>query len=291
MRTTLISALLMLCNLLFAQSTCEVWQWKGSDSVNKVLAKTQTFNSNGSIVFERVTGFVDNPRYGGSDEEIINLYSDTFLTSKTIALPSRDSFRFEMSYDSAGRMVHWSSYRKDYVIDDTVKSGMFTIDIVDVDTILGKWRFLSEIRMTYDRWGRKVLDEQRSSDHSWQPSSKWEYDQMGRTKRYEYYVDGQLYRFSTFNYYAGGYSCDYSYCVDGKVIRKPGKDSPRYMHKKTSKQKLDDKGRIVEECNLDHKGRQIDRRIISYDVQGRILGEVYFDAADTVALTHCYVYK
>ena len=63
------------------------------------------------------------------------------------------------------------------------------------------------------------------------------------------------------------------------------------MRKKTSTQKLDEQGRIIEVRNLDQQGNQIDRMAISYNVQGKLLREVYYDGEGAVVLTHVYAYK
>jgi len=291
MRTKLISAIVLLSKVLCAQSTCEVWQWTGTDSANKILAKTQQFDPQGHLIYEKNTGFVYLPIYGPEFTAINYQYKDTLLITTILVNPELDSFCYQYSYDSAGRLVHTISSRKDHILKDTVQSGMFTISRVSVDSTDGKWRFLYESRITYDRWGRKILEEDNSPKFPWRPDGVWKYDEKGRVSSYYYYSFGKLHWSESYSYFDRGYSLIFTWYDENEKVVKPGRKSLPYQRKKTMMVYQDKRGNIVEERNLDYKGKQIDRKTSSYNAAGKIAGEVYYDAEDSVVVTHVYIYK
>lgn len=289
-RFSLLIAFSVIAAVLCAQSTCEVWQWLGTDSANKILAKTERYNSRGQLVAERITGFQRELLFPAMNYETYLQYSDTLLKTWN-SVADRDSSRIENAYDSLGRLATYTVYRRNYVLMDTVQSGMFVIDRVSLEPCEGDWKCTGVTSFTYDQHGRMTHRESKWSGTSSGSASRWEYDEQDRKTKEEYYLFGKLHWYYTVAYFDGGYTETYTWYNDkGKVERKPGRKSPQYMQKKTTIVKLDTQGRIVEERDVDQKGKQITRTTTSYNSEGKLERVVYYDEKDTAVLTHVYVY-
>jgi hypothetical protein len=292
MRSKLIAAFLLLGNMLCAQASCEVWQWKGMDSSSKILAKTQKFNSNGLVIYEKESGIQTDPHFSGFDCENFYVYSDTLLMSQLTAMADKDSFKVEFIYDSLGRFLVSKAYTRRYVITDTVQSGMFTIDMVETDPDHGKWNLSAETRSIYDRWGRLVLTESTYGKSLQKHVFMMTYDTNGLIVKLEYlYGDKPRYTDDITHYSNGRRRVRTHYDDNGKAIKKAGKNAPIYQQHQVYIFTTDSQGREIEERVEDRKGKLIERLVTAYNSQGKIAREVWYDGKGEVEMVHDYVYK
>ena len=94
---------LFLCKTaLYAQSTCKVWQWTGTDSANKTIARTDLLNEHGLTIRSAWTGYQMYP-YSIPDQVSFTKYRDTLQTMWICATPEGDSMRIDFSYNENGQ--------------------------------------------------------------------------------------------------------------------------------------------------------------------------------------------
>lgn len=245
------------------------------------------------MIHDKLTGFMYSPdAYGGAVGEYIYVYSDTLLMKFYYIAPNGDSNLNESQYDASGKEIRMTEYHRRYVPPDTTNSGMFTIDAVQVDSTYRKWVKRSEWNYTYDKWGRKTLIEITNPGSALKSSYKWQYDEKGQITAFEYYVRNKPWFTETGEYFEGGHKFMRTwYDENGNPVHKPGKKAPRYMHKQVFIYKTDAQGRIIETRTENRKGKLIERLVNSYNSQGNLTREVFYDGKGMVALTHVYVYK
>ena len=291
MRSLFKFGMVLLHTGLFAQTTCKVWQYTGTDSANRTLANTQRYDG-GRVVYEKCTGFIYGPGITGSDGEYIRVYTDTLLTNWSFWSVDGDSMRTELQYDSAGRLIHEVTFRRKYLPPDTGMSGGYVVILVSTDTNDGKWVKSAETDYVYDAQGHKT-----SSRTFWKPGGEpdgyvWEYDDKGRMSKSQYYSHTILVWENQYEYFKGGYSYTRTWFDEkGKKIRKAGVDIPPFMLPRKHVYKVDAYGRIIEVRTCDARGKQIDRKVLFYTADGKPACEIFYDEKDKQVLTHVYSYE
>lgn len=291
MRLAILLTFTICTSILHSQSTCETWQWTGTDSTNKTLARTDVLNEHGKVAKATWTGY-QMQAYTIPDQVNFSTYRDTLATSWTSSTPDGDSTRIQYEYNEAGQCVHKNEYRFTHVTPDTGSTGMFTFTDVKVDNAEGKWILRTEGTYTYDRWGRKVMFTAITPEGKESQKHTWTYDKKGRIATQEFSTGGFTYRKDEYKYFKGGYATTMILYDDyGKPRHKLSPDSAMYRPLSISTYKLDDKGRKVEVRVTDDKKKQKSRQTFSYDSAGRQVRDVYYDAEDRVVVVHEYVWK
>ncbi|HTF06171.1 MAG TPA: hypothetical protein VK826_19205 [Bacteroidia bacterium] len=291
MRKALLILSLIFTGVLSAQIRCEVWQYLGTDSANKTLAKTEIYNERGLLISETFT----HCRYGSSIETDgiwTFQYTDTLLISRTFAATDGDSMRHFFQYDSSGKLIHDSYYQRRFVQSDTVPSGVFTFTRVVTDTNEGKWEHFSEGIYTYDRWGRKVACTSKSERRGTEMKETRVYDKKGRILSQEVFVGGIRYKNVEYTHFKGGYSYLVTlYDDNGTMKHTLPPDSLGYWPRLKTTCKLDKKGRIIEVFNTEEDKRQREKTVTHHDAEGRVARKVYYDEQNRLSTTHIYTYN
>lgn len=287
----LLFSALSLGALLHAQTTCEVWQWNGTDSAHRKVVGRKSYDVYDQLILEKMDSIQTSPDFPPFSWESVYLYKDTVLIS-AMYVSEDDSSRTVFRHDGSGKVIGYVAYHKEHVLPDTVKSGMFTIHMVDTDSGAGKWMRTSETNYEYDRWGRMIVFE----SVYFSTSSKWsfriQYDEKGREIKKELYVQGIKQNETVYEYFDGGYRYTRrSFNEKGKVIRKPTEDIWEGMLPRTTTELTDAGGRVTDSRVVDRKGKHIEHRVMTYNTQGKMTREVFYDAEGKTLLTHVYVYR
>ena len=95
MRSLLIHALLLVAGAISAQTTPQlnVYQYFGTDSLTKSIAKTINYNSRGQVSTEKYVGWKTSAQEGTDDGTYTYFYNDTFLVRKLYGSADGDSSR------------------------------------------------------------------------------------------------------------------------------------------------------------------------------------------------------
>ena len=288
----LLFSALSFCALLNAQSTCEVWQWTGTDSANRKGVCWKSYNAHDDLVLEKMDSMITAPDYGPLVWEVSYQFRDTVLISSMVISERNDSSRMEFRHNDSGKVIGFVEYHRRYVLPDTIRSGMFTINIVPTDSADGRWVKSSDVNYTFDRWGRMIAFESFYFSTSSKSRFLIQYDEQGRELKQEFYTRDQKQNETVYEYFDGGHRYTrYWFNEKGKVIRKPGKDIWEGMLPRTTTELTDAGGRATDRRVTDRKGKQIEHCVMTYNAQGKMTREVFYDAEGRVLLTHVYVYR
>ncbi|HTF05200.1 MAG TPA: hypothetical protein VK826_14325 [Bacteroidia bacterium] len=265
---------------------CEIWQYFGTDSVNKSLAQIITYNARGQMVTEQYIGWKTTMQEGTPDGTYTYIYNDTFLVKRIYSSETGDSSYTVYTYDG-GRLIRQSQFE--------LKSVGNTGGQLQIDDGSGKskgprrWEQTSDISFSYDAKGRKILYDASRLHFSTQNMYKWTYDDQNRVTQHQSYSRGKLTWQEDYQYFEGSYRYfRIWYDAEGNP-RHENKESYSYYPLLFFTYTLDKQGRIIEEKITDENKNLHERTTTAYNKVDKIAKTVHY-TKDEQSVTHIYKY-
>ncbi|MDO7846917.1 hypothetical protein Q5H92_11155 [Hymenobacter sp. M29] len=290
--------------------TLKIFQYEGTDSLQRTLAVTRVFNAQNQLLFEQYHQKYEENGYGyfgGSTTRFI--YRDTCLV-KTIGAMRGDSLKSYSLYNDKGQLIKSRSFQyqkklkpsvdkgltrpggciilpEDYEKNRVWQEGVTSVNRYNAEgkrveyTSMQGSTVLDKRRWSYYKSG-KLREQSSSSDIAASISRTcYFYDDRGRLSKQVSYRDEKVSATNNYSYRNN------SVYVNGTYAAFPGQ-YPLSVYRNVKK--LDLKGRLIEEtdyvgrCTLETKKR------IRYRPDGRIAQTVLFTCRDSSRLVHDYVY-
>lgn len=290
MRSVCVTLLIFSSLLLSAQVSprCEVYQYFGTDSINKSLAQVITYNSRGQMVTQQYINWKSTEQEGTDNGTYTYVYADTFLTTRYYGSDDGDSTRMTYQYDASGKVSKWSYFE----LKSVGNTGGFVRpgDGTNSNNMGRRWEQTSEVNFVYDSKGRKITYDATRLHYSAQNMYKWEYDDLNRVTVQTSYSRGRITWREDYQYFDWGYRYWRIWYDESGNPRHENKESyaywPLYFYNCT----LDKQGRVSEERITDENKKLHGRTVTSYMKSGQLARTVYYNAQDVQSVTHIYVY-
>ncbi len=289
MRRFLFSALIFIFVSTSAQNSPQlnVYQYFGTDSLTKTIAKTITYNARGQIATEQYINWKTPAQEGCDDGTYSYFYNDTFLIKRYYGSADGDSSRTEYTYDANGKLIRQSHFELKAVgnTGGYIRPG----DGGNTNSMGRRWEQTSEVNFTYDSKGRKILYDATRLHYSPQNMYKWEYDDQNRVTVQLSYSRGRLTWREDYQYFDWGYRY-WRIWYDEEGSPRHESDESHYWPLYFYSCKLDKSGRLIEEKITDEKENSFGRTVTSYNKEGKILKTINYNAKDEQSVTHLFVY-
>ena len=183
-----------------AQTTCQVYQYFGTDSLNAVPVLERTFDPDGRSITETFQGYRRTSMQAVEDGTVTYSYQDTLLVEELRTYANRpDSLRWVYAHDAHGRRVKESLYAyKRHRKAGEAGSGCIVPATANEDA--PRWQVTVERTIAFDKEGRKAEVLQPKVWWGHEVREVWEYDRQGRPDRVKTYHDGVLFEVQEHRY-------------------------------------------------------------------------------------------
>ena len=280
--------LLICCGFLNGQNfqRCDIYQYKGTDSLNKFISLTRLFNSSGQIVMETYKDYMRNASEGHLNRTYCYFYEDTLLVRRTSIDDEGDSTKISYYYNYKNQLIK----RDYYTFERRVKENVEWYVLSDEDFEEERtWLQTSSIEYSYDEKGHKILYDATKLHYSIQNKYTWLYDSLGRVVEYYSFDNDRLIWLEEFTYFDDGYSFTRTWYDDQGNLRHL-KEKWDYSPQYTFTHKLNEKGQVIEKKVTDEKGEKGSKEITTYNSNGDIEKFTSYDSNEEPVITHIYVY-
>ncbi|MDQ2772297.1 MAG: hypothetical protein M3Y54_17565 [Bacteroidota bacterium] len=293
----------------------KIFQYEGTDSLKKILAVTQVFNSKDQLVFEEYhqdyeeTSEGTTYRFGVGSRHMT--YRDTSVI-KTVGIMRGDSVKSFAFYNDQGLLIKARFFRYEKKLKPNVDKGLGRPGgcvILPKDYEERRvWQEGSTSIYQYNSKGKRirymllrdstVLEKQQCSyyksgelrenssfnNDDATPSYRtlYFYDWRGRLSKQVSYTDKEV---SATNYYSYPKNAVY---IDGNYLAYPRAES---ISKYRNLKKMDSKGRLVEEVGYVGQCPLETRKLLRYRSDGKLAQTILFTCRDSSRLVHDYVYQ
>lgn len=264
-------------------SVCEVRQFLGDDSLHQELVKTETYNARGQLISEVTKGYQISESHGWQDGTTLYSYNDTLRTQVLMVDAVGDSVRIEYAYNAQGQL------NRQRIYNYRLSAPSARDEYVPAHR---EWALISESNYTYDRWGRKIIEDASRVHMNPMNLQKWEYDDQGRVNKHEVFQGTRLAYKEDYQYFDNGYRYwRTSFDSQGNMKHENDPETGSYAPMMFYTYKLDTQKRVVEERITDEKQQLHGRTTTSYGANGKIARKVNYGPDDQRFVTHIYSYK
>jgi len=292
----LCSLVLLISTFCWAQdfTKCNVFQFSGTDSLNKHIAITQTFNKSGQLILETYKNYKRNSSEGRSDGTYYYYYKDTLLIKRMFVDEKKDTSKMICYYNNENQLIKEEHFNCEKKIRKDVDKGLGRLGgcvVLEEDfEKFRTWEKISEINYSYDKLGRKILYDATKLHFDSQNRYTWIYDDKGRIQKYNSYNNDRLIWIEDYTYTSDDYNFARIWYENGEPTKRKywEKEEPTIF---TFTYLLNKKGNILKEIVTTNKNEIISGEITDYDSKDRVSKIVYLNTKDEIEMTHIFEYK
>ena len=276
---------------------CIVYQFSGSDSINKHIALVQTFNQVGQIISETYSNYKKSSDQSNTDGIYYYYYKDSLLTKRFFIADDNDTGKVLYYYNTNKQCIREEYFSCERRLRKDVKKGLgqpggcvvFEEDLDKNRT----WIKSNDVTFLYDEKGRLLRkDDGQNYDRVWQ------YDSLNRITQEKGYSFNKMEYVEDYKYFNGGYKySQISFDIDGNPTQPIYSDiifNPIF----TSTFHLNRDGKIIKEEITTEKGIIISDKKYYYDNNSRVVKTIhryldrhYIKANTSSVTTHIFEYK
>lgn len=283
--------------------TCCIYQYSGTDSIEKIVSKIVKYGINNLVLSEQDHGFRESSYEGTAN--VISYYDykngllvqqrKVYRDNSTPSFRQQDSTKTTYYYDKDNKLEkrqHFDFKRRLKAnLDKGIgRRGGCIVEEEDYEKE-SSWDIISEIFFKYDTLGRKT--EYNAPYIHWDNQNRytWLYYNDGKVNEYRSYDHDRLIWIEKFTYTDASYQFIRTwYDYDGNPEHLKEK-SWEYTPQITHKYELDSLGRIIEETEMTEKGDFLYRSVIEYNSSGLVSKKVRYNQENKPDITHIYEYK
>lgn len=283
--------------------TCFIYQYSGTDSIDKIVSKIVKYGINNRVLSEQVQGFKESSYE--STANVINYYDykngllvqqrTVYKDNSTPSFRQQDSAKAIFYYDKVNKLEkrqHFDFKRRFKTnLDKGVDRPRGCIVEEEDYEKESSWDITSEIFFKYDTLGRKT--EYYAPDIHWGSQNRytWSYYNDGKVNENRSYDHDRLIWIEKFTYTDTSYQFIRTwYDYDGNPEHLKGKSS-EYTPQITHKYELDNQGRIIGETEINENGDFLNRSEIEYNSSGLVSKKIRYNQDNEPDITHIYKYK
>ena len=265
---------------------CDIYQYKGTDSLNKFVSLKKIFNSSGQIIMETYKNYRRSASEGHQNRTYCYFYNDTLLVRRTSIDDKGDSTKILYYYNSNNKLITQEYYTFERRMKKNVTWDLLSDDDFEKERT---WLKTSSIEYTYDEEGRKILYDATRLHYSSQNRYIWIYDSLGRVIKHYSFDNNCPTWLEKFTYFNDGYSFTRTWYDD--------KENPKHLNEKgeywplyTFTHKLNEKGQVIERQVTNEKREKGGKEITSYNTNGDIEKFTSYNNNEEPEITHIYIY-
>ncbi|MCH6233925.1 hypothetical protein [Cognataquiflexum rubidum] len=278
--------------------TCSIYQYEGWDSINKTLSQIIKYGKDFQILSKQYQGhkttlYISSANVieyfdykGGRLVQERTVYTD----DSTPSFKQLDSTKTINYFDNQNRLIkkqHFN-FNNEFFPIDTDEHIALPNNINEKNKSI--WHLSGEIFFKYDSMGRKI--EFYAPEVFWDSQNRytWSYNENGKIEEYHSYNYNKIIWIKKYTYSDEYYQYTTTWYDDFGTPRHQNGKSWEYIHLLTSVLKLDGKGWIFEELEINEKGDTLNRTLTEYNQSGFISKKVRFSRDSNPEITHVFKY-
>lgn len=295
----LIVILLLASGMCKAQITftyCDVYQFEGTDSTNKIIVLKNTYNSKGQIISETYNDYKETSVSMISDASYYYSYQDTLLIQiASFDEEWGDSSKNLYFHNEKHQLIKYQYLSFERQLKTGIEKGfgsrggcIVTDDDYEEDRT---WELTDESILKYDDKGRKIFEYSTlKNSFSASDSSYWEYDDQDRVLKCINFNGKNPHSVQEYTYFEKGYKVKTTiYDSDGNPEYLKKEDDGYYPQYEDI-YSLNDKGKITKEISKTEKGNVTSTELTFYNAHGQIERTIYYNENGEPEITHIYIY-